>query len=152
MPEVFLREFTVNITKDPLYVVELLEKAYLEKEANDVEYILIAVFRFQLYQEAYVDVLCKLMYEPWHYEHEDIALIFEQIKSPRTIECLYQTALTQFEYLEYDEAFALAVKCIWALGEIKTSDSIEKLKLLTESDNQIIKDNAINQLKRNRVI
>lgn len=51
-------------------------------------------------------------------------------------------------FLEFDEAFALAVKCIWALGDINTPESREKLRLLSQSDNEIIRDNAINQLNR----
>lgn len=148
-PDIFLKEFTVDVSKNPLYVRELLEKAYLEHEANDVEYLLIALFRFQLFIEDYIDILCKLMIETWHYQHENIASIFQKIKSPRTIECLYKTALTQFEYLEFDEAYALAVKCIWALGEINTIESREKLNLLLQSENEIIKENATNQLNRN---
>lgn len=119
----------------------------LQNEANDVEYLLIAIF--ELFVEDYVDVLCKLMNETWNFQHENIAIIFQKIKSPKTIVCLYNAALTQFEYLEYDEAFALAVKCIWALGDINTPESKDKLKLLAQSENEIIKENAINQLNRN---
>lgn len=148
-PEMFVKDFTVDISKNPIYIRELLELAYLEHEANDVEYLLIAIFHFRLFMEDYVDVLCKLMIETWHFQHENIASIFQKIKSPRTIECLYKTSLAQFEYLEFDEAFALAVKCIWALGDINTLESKEKLKLLSQSENEIIRDNAIKQLNRN---
>jgi hypothetical protein len=77
-------------------------------------------------------------------------MLFQKLKSPQTIECLYKTALTQFDYLEFDEAFALAVKCIWALGDINTIEARQKLELLTQSENKIIKENAIQQLNRNR--
>lgn len=147
-PEVFTKSFTVDISKNSDYIRELLEVALLEKEADDVEYLLTAIFHLELFAEDYVDILCKLMNETWHFQHENIAMIFQKIKSPKTIDCLYNAALTQFEYLEFDEAFALAVKCIWALGDINTLESKEKLKLLTQSENKIIKDNAINQLNR----
>lgn len=147
-PEVFAKSFTVDISKNPGYIRELLEIALLENEADDVEYLLVAIFHFELFVEDYVDILCKLMNDTWHFQHENIAMIFQKIKSPKTIDCLYNAALTQFEYLEFDEAFALAVKCIWALGDINTLESREKLKLLTQSEYKIIKDNAINQLNR----
>ncbi len=147
-PEVFSKSFTIDIYKNPGYIRELLEVALLQNEANDVEYLLTAIFHFELFVEDYVDILCKLMNETWHFQHENIAMIFQKIKSPKTIDCLYNAALTQFDYLEFDEAFALAVKCIWALGDINTLESKEKLKLLTQSENKIIKDNAINQLNR----
>ncbi|MHB8065639.1 MAG: hypothetical protein ACYDG2_23975 [Ruminiclostridium sp.] len=146
--EVFAKDFTVDISKNPRYICELLETALFEHEANDVEYLLTAIFHFKLFIEDYVDILCKLISETWHFQHENIASIFQKIKSPKTVECLYKTALTQFEYLEFDDAFALAVKCIWALGDINTTESREKLILLTQSENEIIKDNATNQLNR----
>lgn len=148
MPEVFAKSFTVNINKNPGYLRELLEVALLQNEANDVEYLLTAIFHFELFVEDYIEILCKLMKETWHYQHENIAIIFQKIKSPKTIDCLYHATLTRFEYLEFDEAFALAVKCIWALGDINTLESKEKLKLLTQSENKIIKDNAIKQLNK----
>ena len=42
----------------------------------------------------------------------------------------------------------IAAKCIWALGEIRTVEAKEKLKLLTQSNNKIIKENALMQLER----
>ncbi|RIE02554.1 HEAT repeat domain-containing protein [Cohnella faecalis] len=147
-PDLFLKEFTVDISKNPAYVRELLEKAYIEQEADDVEYLMIAIFRFELFLEDITESICKLMNETWHFQHENIASMFQKVKSPRTIECLYNAALTQFEYLEYDEAFALAVKCIWALGDINTLESRKKLMQLTQSENEIIKENATKQLNR----
>lgn len=149
MPEMFLEGFTTNICEKPIYINELLERAYLEREANDIEYLLTAIFRFKLFLEEYVDILCKLISETWHYQHENIASIFQKIRSPKSIECLYKAAITQFEYLDYDESYALAVKCIWALGDINTDDSRKKLELLSQSENEIIRDNAIKQLNRN---
>lgn len=147
-PEDFVKSFTVDIHKNSHYIRELLETALFEHEANDVEYLLTVIFYFKLFIEDYVDILCKLMSETWHFQHENIAMFFQKIKSPKSVDCLYNAALTQFEYLEFDEAFALAVKSIWALGDINTPESREKLKLLAQLENKIIKDNATNQLNR----
>jgi len=146
--EVFMKDFTVDISKNPRYICGLLETTLVEQEANDVEYLLTAIFHFKLFIEDYVDILCKLADETWHFQHENIASIFQKIKSPKTVECLYKTTLTQFDYLEFDDSFALAVKCIWALGDINTVESRKKLELLTQSGNEIISKNAIYQLKR----
>lgn len=146
--EVFMKDFTVDISKNPRYICGLLETTLVEQEANDVEYLLTAIFHFKLFIEDYVDILCKLADETWHFQHENIASIFQKIKSPKTVECLYKTTLTQFDYLEFDNSFALAVKCIWALGDINTVESRKKLELLTQSENEIISKNAIYQLKR----
>lgn len=147
--EDFRNRFTVDVVRNPNYIIQLLEIAYTEKNSDDVENAMFIGFVFNLFTEEFITILSKLIGEPWHYQHEDIAMIFQKLKSPQTIECLYKTALTRFEYLEFDEAFALAVKCIWALGDINTPESREKLKLLAQSENEIIKNNATNQLNRN---
>jgi len=145
----FLKLLNVDILTISNHIRKLLEIAFEEKESDDINYLMYVVYAFNLVTDSYVDILIKLMYSSWHCTHEDIATIFQSFRFPQTVECLYETALTQFEYLEYDEAFALAVKCIWALGDINTPESKDKLKLLAQSENEIIKENAINQLNRN---
>lgn len=142
--EQFVKEFNCN----PVSIKSLLETAYLEKNEDDIDYLFYILFTFNLVTDEYVDLLCRLMDAPWHHNHEDIASIFQSFEFHQGVECLYRAALTQHKYLEYDEAYALAVKCIWALGAINTPDSIKKLQLLTESKNEIIRSNAINQLSR----
>jgi len=144
----FIRDFPVDVRKKPQYIIQLLEIAYCEKNADDVEYALIIAGSFDLITTEYQYILLKLLEADWHFKHENIAEIFQKLKIPDTVEYLYKTALTQFEYLEFDEFFALAVKCIWALGDIRTDEAIKKLKLLAQSDNEIIKENALNQLQR----
>ena len=144
--EKFAKEFNCSSS----YVKELLEVAYNEKNADDVDYLLHIVFTFNLVTSDYSDLLCRLMDAPWHFKHEDIASLFQSYKFHQGIEYLYKAALTRHEYLDFDEAYALAVKCIWALGAINTHDSISKLELLTKSENEIIRDNAKYQLNRLR--
>lgn len=150
--EQFLQLFFKDTISCSNYIKQLLEVAFEEKEADDIDYLVYVVFALNLVTDEYINLLIKLMYAPWHYTHEDIATIFQSFKFPQTIKCLYDTALTQFEYLEFDDSFALAVKCIWALGEINTVESKEKLTLLAKSENEIIKENAINQLNRKKPI
>ena len=148
--EYFLQVFPINIIDNPTYIQNLLEIAYKDKEANDIEYLLIVGFKFNLFTEDYTNILCRLLLEQWHYQHENIARILQILKMPESIDCLYKTAKSKFKYLEYNDSSALAVKCIWVLGEINTDEAREKLKLLTQSKNQIISDNAKYQLNRNR--
>lgn len=147
----FINDFTVDVTKNPQYALQLLETAYDEKNAGDVELAMDIIGMFDLlkrYPKEYPSLLLKLLEADWHYEHENIVWIFQQeLKIPEAVNLLYETALKQFKYLEYDEFFALSVKCIWALGAIKTKEAIEKLELLAQSDNEIIKENALNQLE-----
>lgn len=146
--EYFLDNFTFNVLDNSKYIKQLLETAYNEKEAYDVDYLLHVGFVFKLFTEEYIEILCKLIESGWHEQHENIAGILQFLKSPQSIESLYKTAITQFEYLDYDESYSLAVKCIWALRNINTEESKQKLELLFKSENEIIRQNAIKQLER----
>ena len=144
----FLKDFGTDVTAKPHYVIQLLEAAYCEKNADDVSNALSITSMFSLSSKEYTGILLKLLEADWHYCHEGIAGIFQELKLPETVDCLYKTALTKFKYLDYDDCYALAVKCIWALGDVGTNEAKEKLKLLQQSDNEIISNNAKKQLDR----
>jgi len=147
----FLINFTVDVTKKPKYVLQLLKTAYYEKNASDVEYCLALMDLFNLVSNDYSLIFIKLLAVDWHTSHENIVNNLQKLKLPETIDCLYSTALKPLDYLEYDESFSLAVKCIWALGEINNQKAKEKLELLTKSSNKVIKNNALIQLENIRV-
>ena len=84
----------------------------------------------------------------WHTQHENIASILQELKAPESVDCLYQAAVVDLDYLDYDEAYALAVKCAWALGAIRTEQAKEKLHMLAKSENPVKRDAALYQLKR----
>lgn len=146
----FLNTFSIDINSNS--VMELLIIAYNEKNADDVDYSLTVAYEFNLITERYVDILCKLLESNWHYKHEDIARALQSLKSPNSIEALYKTSLTKFEYLEYDDSSALARKCTWALGDINTDESKKKLELIASNEmlSEEIRDYAIKQLNRKR--
>jgi len=144
--EKFFRDFTGGVQKEPAYFYDLLETAFLEKSPDDVEFSLIAVGSFGYLTTEYIGLLIKLMDSDWHHEHETIASIFQDFKSPETVDCLYRAALKEFEYLAYDDAHALAIKCIWALLEIHTEEAREKLELLAQSDIEAIRERALKRL------
>ena len=113
-----------------------------------VDDLLFLVFHFNLLDERMVDILNQLLACDWHMQHENVAMLLQDLKSPSSIEVLYETAIKEYEYLDYDEAHALAVKCIWALGDIGTEHAEQKLKLLLDSNISVIKENAQKQLDR----
>jgi hypothetical protein len=107
----FLAAFPVNPRRDPEFVLRALEGAVRERSSDDVECGLLLGFKFG-FPTNLAPVLCKLILEDWHKSHENIAMLLQKLRDPRSIDCLFQTALTRFPYLDYDDARALAVKCI----------------------------------------
>lgn len=133
-------------------LLENLEIAKSEHSEVDVESIIILIFSSkEIKTDDLVSILCELMLEPWHYKHEDIARLFQKWRNPKTIKILFDTCNAKFKYLDYDDSYALAVKCIWALGDIATKESFDKLKILSTSKNPVIKENAYYQLKKHAV-
>lgn len=145
--EDFLKLYPIDIKNNNTYILEALEDAYQKKNAEDVEYALLLGFSFGL-SKNHVPILIKLLSVDWHYKHEDIAQLLQNFKDPRSIECLYKAALARYSYLDYDDSYALAVKCIWALGDINTEQSKAKLKLLSQSTISTVKKAAKQQLER----
>ncbi len=145
--EEFLKCYSVDVQKDSSHVLKLLQDAYHQKNCESVEHALLLGFSFEFTQK-YVPILCDLIVEDWHCQHENIARLLQELKDPSSINCLYKTALAEYKYLDYDDSYTLAIKCIWALGDINEEYSKEKIEQLALSDNQVIKKAAEKQLKR----
>lgn len=146
--EEFLSCFPSNPRLEPEYMKESLERALHEKNSADVEAAMLLGFTLKLFRAADANVLCRLLREDWHEQHEDIASVLQKLKDPATVECLHYAATKQFAYLAYDDAHALAVKCLWALSAINTPAARAKLDLLAKSPIQIVRENAMRLLER----
>lgn len=146
--EEFLKRYSVDFIKDKKHIFLSVKEAYENKKADELELALtLIIFDTSVINaEEFVELLCLLLKETWHHEHENIARALQGIKSPKSIDTLYQTALTKFDYLDYDDSIPLAIICIHALGDINTEYAKEKLRLLAESDVPIIKEKAEKQL------
>jgi predicted Zn-ribbon and HTH transcriptional regulator len=129
-------------------IIKMLDKSLKNKDADLCEDAIYLICIYDKFLNKYVTRLNKLLIKNWHKKHEDIASLLQDARSPSSIENLYKTVYARYEYLDYDEAYALAVKCIWALGDIGNDDAKDKLKQLTFSENEIINKNAKYQIER----
>ena len=142
------KNFFLNDIERIKYIKSELEKAYVKKNEKNVNILILAIFVFNLYSEDFIDILCKLSKKEWHERHEDIAIYFMEMELPSTVECLYKLATSNFEKYRWDDNFALVRKCCFALGDINTPKAKEKLELLLQSDEEMIREHAMEQLKR----
>jgi hypothetical protein len=148
--EEFLRRFRPAAAHGTKLSLELLEEAYREKNPEDVEYALMVGFTFGFSTE-YLEILRRLSEADWHFKHEDVVTALGQLRDKRAVDSLYRSALKLHPYLDFDETRALAVKAIWALGQIPDISADVKLQLLAQSDEKILRNEALNQLRRRRV-
>jgi hypothetical protein len=143
-----LLQFSCTKKDLPQKIVGFFNKAIQEKNAADIEAYIYIVAVFDLYCQELTDIFIRLILEEWHERHEDIASILQEAKSARSVEALFKATNLKLDYLDYDDSHALAVKCIWALGEIGNDEAKEKLQVLSKSNNEIISDNAKQQINR----
>ena len=130
----FLRRFPVDPRTDTEFVRNVLEKS---SNDDEIEVALLLGFQFG-FSPSWAPALRRLLTEPWHHSQEDIASALDELRDPGAVDALYQAALMESD----DSAYALAVKCLYALFHIGTPAAKEKLQLLAQSENPIIRKNA----------
>ncbi|MCJ8313395.1 MAG: hypothetical protein MJK11_10565 [Pseudomonadales bacterium] len=94
----------------------------------------------------YVDCLNKMLLLPWHYCHEDIVNALQELKSPSSVDVLFETATIKYKYLDFDDEFSLSRKCTWALADIATLDAKSRLIALSNNKNPYISKYAIKRI------
>jgi len=88
--------------------------------------------------EIYVPTLIALAEAPWHQRHEDVVHALQILRSPKAISALEQATFSRHEYLAYDNNYALARKCTWALADIGTREAHGALTRIAECSDPTI--------------
>jgi len=143
----FCDSMTTAAEDMPGLSLQLLRKSSDEHDAAGVEFGLILGHQFGFTDE-HLAVLLHLAGEGWHRQHENVVDGLAKFRALSSIDTLYRAALTRHDYLDYDEAFALGVKCIWALGRFNSEEAVARLGDLMSCGNNILVENAMNQLSR----
>jgi hypothetical protein len=126
----------------------LLREAIERKDAGDFELALIVCERFGAIDESLMPLFIEQSRADWHTRHEELVSILGKYKSPATVDALYHATQWIPEYLDYDDARALAHKAIWALGGTPGPEATEALtRLLTDKDEDL-HEPAAQQLRR----
>jgi hypothetical protein len=146
--EDFLRRFPSAVEQGKLSL-RLLEEAYKARNSVDIECALVVGFSFGFGPE-HTAILCRLVDEDWHEDHENVVSALDELRTPLAIEALFRATQWIPGYLDFDEARALAVKAIWALGNLPGPEAETKLKAIARSDDAILRTNAEEQLERRR--
>jgi HEAT repeat protein len=129
----FALRYGVDFRLDQGRLLRELDEALTEQSPDSVEAAVVLGSYFGWPSSADLP-LCKLLEEEWHFKHEDIAHVLQQLRPPCAVEPLYRTVSKNYEYLAYDGGAALARKCIYALHDIDTPDAKERLAALSNSD------------------
>lgn len=122
-------------------VADLLTHALEEHDADAVEMGVMLAYHFGL-STAFTDIFTHLLAEDWHIKHEDLAFALGKLKATQAIQPLYEAAQTTHDYLAYDDNEALASKCIRALEQIQSPESLQRLWQLAEHERDFIRIEA----------
>ncbi|MFP1727026.1 hypothetical protein [Lonsdalea quercina] len=143
----FIKRFDLEYHTPISLISEEIENACQKEDADELEDAITLIFIFNE-KKIPVEKLNRLLLEHWHYKHEDVASLLQDIKSESSVDYLFKATQENYKYLSSDDSHALAIKCIWALGEINNDSARLKLGKLCQSDIDIIKSNAEYQLNR----
>ena len=101
------------------------------------------------YDFSCINTLNSLLIATWHEKHEDICRILSRYKHPSSIHYLYQAALLDLTYREYDEDYVLADKSMRLISLIGGKAATDKLNILSASSVHAISERAKKYLRRN---
>lgn len=142
----FLERFR-GATDGKKLALNLLEEALQSRVPDDVECALVVGFTFG-FSADHLNALVRLLDENWHFRHEDVVTALGTLRDERAVRALIRAANYLPPYLEYDESRALAIKAIWAIGQIPGRESLAALRELEESSDEIIRGAVAKQLER----
>jgi hypothetical protein len=145
--EEFIREYFKDVPCSNEYVSELIEKGIENKNGIVIEEAVVLLYTSFFSINLFAIKLCELLQYAWHKKHEDIAMLLKEIENPNTVGCLYKVTELKFDYLDYDDTYQFARKCVKALSAIGTQEAIDKLKLLTSSKTTKIAEYARKELR-----
>ncbi len=146
----FLASFPDRSLVDADFVSATISRAF---DGQDPWLVQLAMIRLNVQTGSYCypidsSALCQLLFENWHYSHEDIAFYLQRQVDSNNLDCLYKAAQLRFDYLEYDETFQFARKCIKAISAIGSAEAFEKLRRLAGTSNKVIAAYALKELNR----
>lgn len=144
----YLMHYLKDSSNHEQYILNLFEEGFDYKDAGIVQLALALSTDVNTNSPIFVNILCKVLSEDWHFSHEDIATWLKDIKDPSATKCLHIAATLKVPYLDYDDTFQLSRKCIKALASFKTLEAKESLVNLSRNSNPIIAEYATKELNR----
>jgi hypothetical protein len=145
--EQFFQEFPASRDDASSVGLDMVRRAIQERDAVGVEFGLYLGHRFGV-SPSYLDALIELVGANWHERHEDVVDGLAKLKAPASIDALYQAALAEHSYRDYDEAHSLEVKAVRALAAIHTGKAIERLGELLRHANSTVQSETRAQLTK----
>ena len=140
--ENFLADYPIDLIKNRLYLVELINTATNEKDGENVDMLLDVIASLEMYEDFdFQGKYRELIKENWHTMHESLvdSLDATVINEESFIYVLNQV----FQYhTDGVEDFMVPIwnKCLWNLYRIRSEKSIEVISQFIDSDFQGVRE------------
>lgn len=139
----FLAGFDIDINDVPADTVTELSRCDLSYES--IEAWCQVGYHFGKSQRA-TPIIAALLRRDDHEGHEALADALQDLRNPQTVECLLDRINRRLPYLVYNDDFALAYKCVWALHDIGTPAAITALTEICQDPREDIAEKAVERL------
>ncbi len=147
---IFLKNFSVDITRDIEYVRAEIEAAIKTADSEKIQMI-IPLIEFSSDVSQFVDLLNELLINPNHRSHQRIAkTLQDNAPSPTTIPFVKKALETNFDYLNYtcSDSDAIAKWFSWLLYAIGTNEAIQLMQDYSNSPDEGIANEMRNRLNK----
>lgn len=121
-----------------LGVLDGLQEAIAAKDRVALEFAVAEVDPDDVDSDPIVPILCGLLAESWHFEHERLAQTLQRIRDPRASRALAAAATLKFDHMAADDSYPFARKCTWALADIGTDEARAYLVCLAMNSDAMI--------------
>lgn len=99
---------------DAKFILSGLKSAFTQKNSGDAA-LFVHLGYILGFDQNHADILNKLLLEDWHKEHENIAFVLGELRSPSSVDFLYNAALIKLPYFENDNSYNFVEKVLYAL-------------------------------------
>ena len=118
------------------------------KEKNEIVEALIILPSWFGIKNDFIEYYNKLLIVNWHHEHESLIETIKNTKSNSSTTYIEKAILNNYKYLHFNDTnYASFIrKCMWALADINTEESVGLLKSYLENENPVIRQYAEEQI------
>ena len=128
-------------------IINSLENTFNSQNNEGIEAIFHIAFTFNLFSIKSTAILGKLILQPWHNQHENIASVFQDLKDPNSIAFIIKAVHINCDYW-IDNGDAFIRKCLYAMAAINTNESKLEIAILANDSNEIVKKYALVQINK----
>jgi len=147
--EEFIDRLPIDLKTNPLKLKELFLLTMDARNSEGLESALTVMWALGMEHEQ-VDLLNRLLLEPWHTRHEDIIHEIQRQKNPDSIPYIREAMQKRYGYLvEYGTGVRQFInQCGHALVSIGTREALEVVYDLSSSQDPVLQDEMLYRISR----